>query len=404
MTKQEKQLLEERNRAATQMRALVDAAEAEDRGLTAEERSTWDAMGADIEKIDSRVDVLRRQSGIDAEAVAAIGSESRTETGSKDQGESRAQVFSAFTRSHPDYSPLTPEQRKALVEMRAQAAGTDSAGGYVVPEEWANSIESAMKAYGGIRNAATIIRSSNGGDLHMPTDDDTSNTGAILAENTQDSEQDVTFGEVVLGAYNYTSKIIRVPIALMQDSAFPLDAFLQRKFAERLGRATAAHYATGTGTAQPKGLFTAASSGKTAASATAVTYSELIDLKHSVDPAYRQNASWVFNDSTLKALKQLLDSDGRPLWAPGIAGGVPATLDDDVYIIDQGAASMATTTTPIAYGDISKYMIRDVAGFTMLRLVERYADYHQVGFVAFLRTDGDLLDAGQGPVKKLTMA
>ena len=400
MNTEMKALIEKRSAAAVQMRTLVETAEKEDRGLSTEERSQWDAMDSDVTNIEARLGDLKKVSDLD-KFDYAVSSENR-EAPKKET--SRLEAFNAFTRSHPDTAPLTADVRQVMAEMRAQTVGTPASGGYLVPEEWASGIESAMKAFGGIRNVATIISSTSGDALHMPTDDDTSNVGAILGENTQDAEQDVTFSELVLNAYKYTSNIIRVPVELLQDSAFNVDGFLQRKFGERLGRATAAHYATGTGTAQPNGLFTAATSGKTAAANNAITYLELLDLKHSVDPAYRGNARWVMNDSTLAVLKKLVDLDGRPLWAPNIVDGSPGMLDGDLVVIDQGAPSIATITTPIAYGDMSKYIIRDVAGFTMTRLVERYADFYQVGFLAMLRTDGDLLDAGQGPVKKLTMA
>ncbi|MCP5011983.1 MAG: phage major capsid protein, partial [Aestuariibacter sp.] len=212
------------------------------------------------------------------------------------------------------------------------------------------------------------------------------------------------FSELVLDAYKYTSKIIRVSVELMQDSAFDLNAYIASALGERLGRATAAHFATGTGSSQPNGLMTAATSAFTAASATALTRAELVALKHSVDPAYRANAKFVFNDTTLLALKGLVDGDGRPLWQPAIADAVPATIDGDRYVIDQGVASIATGVRSVGYGDMSKYIIRRVKGFTLVRLVERYADYHQVGFVAFMRTDADLLDAGSNPFKVITQA
>jgi len=397
MTKHEKELLERRSGIASQMRAMVEKAETEDRGLSQEERGSWDAMAEDVASLDSRIETLRKTDfGVEDVVTEARGAvESKMEKG---------EAFGAFLRSHPDVNPMSKELRAAMAEMRAQAVGTDSAGGYLVPEEWASSIESAMLAFGGIRGAATVMSTASGNPLHMPTDNDTANSGAILGENTQDSEQDVTFGELILNAYKYTSNIIRVPVELMQDSAFNLEAFLQAKFGERLGRATAAHYATGTGTGQPNGLFTAAASGKTAAANNAITYAELLDLKHSVDPAYRMGAAWVMNDSTLLAVKKLVDGNNRPLWNPSVEMGAPGTFDGDRIVIDQGSPSIGSATTPIAYGDVSKYLIRDVAGVSVARMVERYADFHQIGFVAMLRTDADLLDAGSNPVKKLTMA
>jgi HK97 family phage major capsid protein len=188
----------------------------------------------------------------------------------------------------------------------------------------------------------------------------------------------------------------------MQDSAFNLDQYIAGRFAERLGRITSTHYATGTGSGQPNGLVTASTLGTTAAAVAAITYNEMLDLKHSVDPAYRGNAKWVFNDSTLKALKQLQDSNGLPLWSPNVATDAPAMLDNDPYIIDQGMPSLATGNKTVLYGDIAKYHIRDVRGFSMVRLVERYADFDQVGFIAFMRTDADLLDTAA--VKHLIQA
>ena len=411
-----KRLEEQRGTAVTAMHALVAKAETEDRGLTAEERSTWDAQNTDIESLDSRIADAKLASTNFAEmdeAVRSLPAASGREeerTGEQADQNSYDEVFDKFCRFGS--TELNSEERTILrqgavklgKEERAQSVGTTTAGGFTVPEGFSGFIEDALLQFSGIRNAATVLPTATGATLPFPTNDDTGNAGALLAENTQDSEQDLTFGEMQLGAYKYTSKIIRVSVELMQDSAFNMDAYIGGKFGERLGRATSAHYATGTGTGQPNGLMTAATIGKTAALNSAITYLEMLDLKHSVDPAYRMSAKWAFNDSTLKALKQLLDADGRPLWSPSIDSDVGATLDGDGYVIDQGIASIGSATLVAAYGDLSKYLIRDVKGFTMVRLAERYADFHQLGFIAFMRSDADLLDAGTNPVKTLKMA
>lgn len=411
-----KKLQDKRAAAVTEMQRIVDAAKAEDRGLSADELQNWNNCNDQIEALEKQIDVTKRTNSLVAQVAEAQADMMRGNVGShaveaaqEQSGGDYASTFDAFMRGGMD--ALTNEQRGLMREnfqrpgeQRAQSVGTDSAGGYTVPEGFSGEIEKAMAAFQGIRNAARVISTSTGNTLPWPTVDDTSNTGALLAENTQDSEQDVTFGEVSLGAYKYTSKIVRVSVELLQDSAFNMDQFLAEIFGERLGRITATAYATGTGSSQPNGLVTAATLGKTAASATAITYNELLDLKHSVDPAYRNNATWAFNDSTLKAIKQLQDSNGLPLWQPSIMAEVPATLDGDPYVIDQNMASIATTAKTVLYGNFQKYLIRDVKGFTMVRLVERYADYHQVGFVAFMRTDADLLDAGTAPVKYLAQA
>lgn len=401
-----KELKERRAALASQMREMHEKAETEDRGFTPEERESWDSMTSDIETLDGRIEDSQRAYAIgdlpdDVRQQIDTGEQVSTD----DVTEERNSAFEALLRSgESGESGLSAEHRNVLREMRAQSVGTDSAGGYTVPEGFQSQIWQAMLAFGGIRNAATVIQTSTGNNLPFITNDDTGNVGALLAENAADSEQDTVFGETVLGAYKYTSKIVRVSKELLQDNAVNLEQHLAMIFAERLGRATAAHYATGTGSGQPNGLVTASTLGKTAASATAITYAELIDLKHSVDPAHRINATWAFNDTTFKAIKSLLDGDSRPLWQPDIAGVVPATIDGDRFVIDQGIPAMTTGLKSVVYGDLSKYYIRDVLTFDLTRLVERYAEYHQVGFVAIMRTDADLIDAGSNPVKHLIQA
>jgi len=409
MTIELKRLIEERAQAVTAMHDLVAKAESEERGLTAEERESWDKMNESIESYDDRIERAKKAEDLfhqlDEVNDELLDTEDRGDQ--RDEGEVRSEAFSALLRSvESGLSGLSDEHRHVVAQMqreaRAQSVGTTTAGGFLVPENFANRIIDGMAVYGGIRDAATVITTSDGGDMPFQTNDDTGNSGALLAENTQDSEQDLTFGEITLGAYKYTSKIIRVSVELMQDSAFDLDAYIAGKFAERLGRITSAHYATGTGSSQPNGIVTASTLGKTAAATAAITYNEMLDLKHSVDPAYRRGARWAFHDSTLKALKQLQDSNGLPLWSPNVSTDAPAMLDGDPYVIDNGIPQLATGNKTVIYGDLTKYHIRDVRGITMVRLVERYADYHQVGFIAFMRTDADLLDTSA--VKHLIQA
>ncbi|NNF65980.1 MAG: phage major capsid protein [Gammaproteobacteria bacterium] len=411
MTKLLKKLKDERGQLATEMRALNNTLETEERGFTAEEQEKWDRMVDGIGELDARIEQQRQAdsliSGVDDLDRPEVRTQDADSEGSTQESrdEMHQRAFDRLIRSEsPGLSGLEPDQRQIMREFRAQSVGTDSAGGYTVPEGFVNSLREAMLAFSGIKQNASVITTSSGNDLPFPTVNDTGNSGALLAENTQDSEQDVTFGVTTLQAYKYTSKIVRVSVELMQDSAFDMNAYLAKALGERLGRINATHFATGTGSSQPNGLITAATVGKTAASATAITYLELLDLKHSVDPAYRMGAKWGFNDATFLLVKKLLDGDSRPLWLPDVAGDRPGRFDGDEYFIDQGIPSAATTTKPVVYGDISQYTIREVRDVTLVRLVERYADYHQVGFIAFNRCDSDLVNAGTNPVKVLQMA
>ena len=255
-----------------------------------------------------------------------------------------------------------------------------------------------------MREVATVQTTASGNDIPMPTENDTSNKGAILAENAQITEQDITFGSTTLNAYMYTSKLVRVSMQLMQDSAFDMNSFLGVKLGERIARIHNEHFTTGTGSSQPQGVATAAVTGVTAASATAITYAEIVDLEHSLDPAYRNNARFMMKDSTLQILKKLVDGDSRPLWTAGVASGEQDRLLGYPYVINQDMPAATTGLDSLLFGDFSKYMIRDVAGAGLMRLTERYADYLQVGFFAFMRSDGKLLDAGTNPIKTLQMA
>jgi HK97 family phage major capsid protein len=292
------------------------------------------------------------------------------------------------------------EQRAAL------AVGTGSLGGYTVPDEAMRAFEVSLLAFGGVRQVATVIRTDSGAALPIPTSDDTSNKGAILSENAAASEQAVAFGQLVLDSYKYSSKYVLVSVELLQDSAINVSEFIGRALGERIGRITNDHFTTGTGSSQPNGIVTASSVGTTATSlTTTTTYSFMMDLVHSIDPAYRMNGRFMLSDAALKMVRKILipqysgDTAGAPLWQPNFSVGVPDTILGYPFTVNQSMTAPATAVKSILFGDLSKYLVRDVRDFTLLRLDERFAEYHQVAFLAFSRHDGDLLDAGTDPVK-----
>ena len=288
-------------------------------------------------------------------------------------------------------------------EFRAQSVGTDSEGGYLVPEGFSGELERKLQSYGGIRRLARVIRTATGNNIPWPTNSDVS-SGALLSENTQISEADTSFGNEVLNAHKYTSNLVRVSSELMADSFFPLGEELGRMLGERIGRAQAAHFVSGTGSSQPEGLITGGESGVTAASATAITFDEIIDLEASLDPAYlmSQNVGWAMNQSTKAAVRKLKDSNGQYLWQIGTTASDPDTLLGHPIAVVQELDSISTGNKPIVIADFSKYIIRDVAGIALKRLNERYADFDQVGFFALMRTDALVIQSSA--VKYLTMA
>lgn len=389
--------LEKRANTWSQMQEIQATAEREGRSeLTAEERQKWDAAEADLTAASQDVERMERMARLDTvqrdQLVVAGGS--AEERGEVDQEAAYREAFGAFTRR--GMSGLDNEQRQLLMsnmsEVRAQATSPGSAGGYFIPTDTLARITETMKAYGGILGLANILNTTSGNPLNWPSNDDTANVGAILSENSQITEQDVTLGQKTLGAFTYTSKLVRVSLQLLQDDAFNIDTWLPRKLGERIGRAVAAHLATGVGTTQPEGLFTNATAGKTGTTGqtTSIIYDDLIDLIHSVDPAYRQSPStrFVMSDSALKMVRKLKDGNNLPLWQPSTQMGVPDTLLGYGVTVDNGVPVPAANAKSIGFGDINAaYVVRQVAGGQMMRLEERYADYLQVGFFGFLRLD-----------------
>lgn len=406
-----KEKINERAGLWDQMKALM--AETEGRAMTAEEIGKYEALEADLDKRDKEIDLEERHAKL-AERYDKVETDPIVNPGGgdpDDQGDKAyREAFIGWVVGGME--ALNGEQRQALrkgwrsdKEARAQSVGTTTAGGYLVPEGFRRKIVEKMKAYGAVQNEAEVITTDTGNELPWPTNDDTSNVGALLAENTQVTEQDMAFGIAQLDAYKYTSKLVRVSIEFLQDVDWiNAEDFLARKFAERLARIKNQHFTTGTGTAQPNGIVTGAVSGVTAAGVAAITVDELIDLQHSIDPAYRtDSAAFMFNDAVLKATRKLKDGNNNYLWQPSVQAGVPSQFLGARYIINNDMAVPATGVKSVLYGDFrAGYVVRVVRGIQQLRLDERYADYFQVGFVAFERADADVQDSSA--YKALTQA
>jgi HK97 family phage major capsid protein len=285
-------------------------------------------------------------------------------------------------------------------ELRALGVSTDTAGGYLVPEGFRTKLIERLQAFGGVRRVAESLTTTTGLDLSYPTEDDTANVGAIAAENTQIGEQDVVLGERTLRAHMYTSKIVRVSFQLVEDSAFDLEAHLANVLARRIGRAQNAHFTTGTGTSQPEGIQPSATVGKAGATGqtTTVTYDDLVDLLHSVDPAYREpgepGVGWMMRDTTFAALRKLKDADNRPMIEPNVQGEAPNRLLGYPITINNDMPAMAASAKSILFGNFrAGYVVRDIAqGFGLLVLRERYADFLQLGYLGFARADGGVQD------------
>jgi len=396
----ERDELDPQHRIWNRMKEIVDTAKAEGRDLTAEEDANWNAANADLDKVLATIERNRRMAELDSpdysRVLNANGVDERKETREELEARRGVEYEDAFrTYMRGGLEGLNPERRGLLANhyMDARAAqGTTSGavGGYLVPPGYRQVLVETMKAYGGLINFANVIQTATGNPLQWPTHDGTSEVGQIIGENTQVAEVETTFGTRTIGAYMYSSNLVLASLQILQDSVFDLDTWLPTHLGIRLGRAVSQHFINGTGSGQPTGVTTGVTVAvqPTAGNIGVLTYNNLIDLEHALDPAYRQNCRFLLNDNTLAVIRKIVDGFGRPLWVPIPVPGMSPTINGQPYAIDQGMPSLAANSRSILFGDFQRaYIIRQVLYVHMLRLTERYADFLQVGFLGFLRLD-----------------
>lgn len=374
-----------------------------------------DAIYEEIDRIDGQIARAEKQAKIDGDAAS---DDTNTENRERDlrnlspEARERATRYSASFRNFllGGVSSMSTEELQTLREGSVQNAqsgqqSNGSAGGYLVPTGWGGELLEALRAFGGMRNAATVISTAGGNPLPWPTVDETGVEGEIVPENTQASGADASFGTTNLGAYKYSSKIFTIPFELLQDQGpgIDIEAFIRKAAAMRIARITNRHFTVGTGVNQPQGAVTGSASGKIGVTGKAMSFDtdDLVDLEHSVDPAYRSlpGVGWMFHDTTLRFLKKLKDSDGRPLWLPGFTTKEPDSLLGYGYEINQDMPTMGANAKSVLFGDLSSYMIRDIMQVTLFRFDDSaYVSKGQIGFLAWSRHDGKLVSAGS-PLK-----
>ncbi len=384
-----------------EMRTLIDTAEEEKRDFTDDEEKRFSQLEEQVNKLKKAIERLEK-----AERSLSNDAERKVQNIKKDTKEERQQKLDAAFRSYlrKGLGGLTTEERDLLEEHRALNTSAGSEGGYTVPTGFANKIDEAMKEFGGIINVAEVLDTSTGEKIQYPTVNDTSNKGAILEENTSaGNSTDPAFGSVTLNAFTYSSKPVLISNQLLQDNAVNLDAILTNMLVTRVMRAFSEHAAVGTGTNQPQGITVGGTKGADAAS-TVLTYDDLVDLLHSVDSSYRKNGVFMFNDNTLRVLKKLKDAQQRPLFLESMRAGEPETILGKPYVINNDMPDIGPGNKSIAFGDFKKYIVRRVTGYSVKRLVERYADFNQTGFLLFVRMDGRVIDAGTHPIKYIQHA
>ena len=353
--------------------------------LSADDTQTYENMEQEIVNLGHEIERQERMDAMERELAAPVNTPltSKPDAMKRDEKTGRASdaYRKAFWANLRDRNGITPELKNALQE------GTDSEGGYLVPDEFEHTLVQALNSQNIIRANARVITTSNG--LHKIPVVSANGSAAWIEEENAYTESDETFGQVSLDAHK-VGTLIKVSEELLQDSAFDLESYITTEFSRRIGDKEEDAFLNGNGTHKPTGILAAAGGGQvgvTTASTTAITADELIDLYYSLKAPYRKNAVWILNDSTIKAIRKLKNGAGDYLWQPAIKDGEVNTILGRPYFTSAYAPEIAAGNKTVIFGDLDYYWIGDRQGINFKRLNELYAGTGQVGFLASKRLD-----------------
>ena len=398
-----KELKEKRVALHAQLKELASKVEGFD-------QSAYDKANADYEALTKQIQAVELIEKREAEQIENYNNnlETRKDVDNTQNSDSIYNRLLAF-----GYESLSSDEKEFVMSQRANVQNTTAAtGGNLIPTGFYAKLITAMKYYMPLYDWATVISTPTGNELQIPTTNDTSVVAYQIAESTDlsTSATAVTFGQVSLGAWKWTSGLVVATKEVLLDSALPLEQILANLFAIRMGRGLGAAQTTGAGTTTISGIVTgAANSSISGVAATAITRDNILDLIHSIDPAYRVMPKFalMMNDSTLSAIRKLSygTGDDRPLYQPSAMAGAPDMIEGVPVIINPHMASIGASAKSVICGDMSNYYIREVTGSEeMIVLRERYAELGQVGMAMLKRTDGKIINAGMNPIKYMVHA
>ena len=365
--------------------------------MSAEDTATYERMEKEIDNFGIAIDRQERAERLEREMNAPTSDilSSRPEKPVPDkQGRASDEYRDAFWK-------MVRDRSAHYTVFNALQIGTDSEGGYLCPDEYERTLVQALEDENKLRSLCKVIRTSSS-DRKIPLVA-SHGTASWVDEEGAIPESDDAFGQITLGAHKVAS-IIKVSDELLQDSVFDVEGYIATEFARRVGDAEEAAFINGDGSGKPYGMLhdtNGAATGVTAASATALTADELIDLVYSLKAPYRKRALFLFNDQTIKAIRKLKDGNGQFLWQPGLQVGQPNTLLGYRYETSTHMPLIGAGAKPVLFGDMSSYWIADREGRSIKRLNELYASTGQIGFRVTQRLDARLVQ--QEGMKCLTM-
>lgn len=381
------ELREKRAKAWEAAKAFLESKRGADGMMSAEDTASYDKMEADVVNLGKEIERLERQASIDAE----LNKPTSTPITNKPNGDPDGEEKTGRASDKYRKTFWNAMRRKNFYDVEnALQVGTDSEGGYLVPDEFESTLEEALEEENFFRSIATVIQTSSG-DRKIPVV--ASKGGANwIEEEGAFPESDDAFGQVSIGAHKVAT-MLKISDELLNDSAFNLEAYISREFGRRIGSKEEEAFFVGDGSGKPTGIFHAtggAADGVTTSTAN-ITFDDVMDLFYSVKSPYRKKAVWVLNDTTVKALRKLKDNNGNYIWQPSVQAGQPDMILNRPYHTSAYVPELAAGAKVMAFGDFSYYWVADRQGRSFKRLNELFAATGQVGFLASQRVDGKLV-------------
>lgn len=381
------ELREKRAKAWEAAKKFLDAKRTADGFVSAEDAAAYDRMEADVVNLGKEIERLERQAAIDAELARATSTPITNQPNGRIDGEVKT------GRATEEYKRAFWNGMRNRISYDVQNAlsiGTDSEGGYLVPDEYEKKLVESLQDEVFFRSLATVIRTSSG-DRKIPIVT-SKGEAAWIDEEGQFPESDDSFGQTSIGAYKLAT-MIKVSDELLNDSVFNIEQYISKEFGRRIGAKEEEAFFVGDGQGKPIGLFNTTGGAETGVTAATVsiTFDDIMDLYYSLRAPYRNKASWLLNDSTVKAIRKLKDGNGNYIWQPSVREGEPDRILNRPYRTSIYVPELAEGKRVMSFGDYSYYWIADRQGRSFKRLNELYAATGQVGFLACERVDGKLI-------------
>ena len=383
------ELREKRAKTWSAMETFLDSHRNEKGVLNMEDDVTYSKMEKDLDDLTNEIKRLERKDMIEAELNKPVSNPITAKPMTSDkEDEKTGRASNAYKKSF--WNVMRNKHSNAQI-LNALQEGTDSEGGFLVPDEFEHTLIESLEEENIFRKLAHVITTSTG-DRKIPVVASKGSASWVDEEGTINDSDDA-FTQVSIGAYKLGT-LIKVSNELLNDSVFDLEAYISKEFGRRIGTKEEEAFFNGNGVGKPVGIFNAtggAQTGITTASATEIKADEIIDLFYSLKASYRKNAVWIVNDATIKAIRKLKDANGNYLWQPALTSGTPDTLLGRPVYTSSYVPTIAAGAKTIAFGDFSYYWIADRQGRNFKKLSELYAATDQTGFVATQRVDGKLI-------------